>query len=176
MLLMSIKPCFVDSILDGSKRYELRRRSPKAGVGDTVAVYSTAPVMAINAVFTIGSIVEDSVDDLWPIVARECGVSREMYSAYFFGAHKGSAIRIVSPNQLARPISLGELRREVSGFSVPQSFRRLSAGEMRVLRRAAKVGKMKDFERSLTEGIERLAEELHKLTSVDTNGPGPSIR
>lgn len=46
-VILSIKPRFARAIMDGSKRYELRRRIFKNENVDTAYIYATSPVKKI---------------------------------------------------------------------------------------------------------------------------------
>ena len=46
-ILISIRPQFANEILDGSKRYELRRRDGAVSAGDELVIYSSSPTRCI---------------------------------------------------------------------------------------------------------------------------------
>ena len=45
-----------EAIVDGTKRFELRRRLPSIVVGDRIYVYVTRPIRAVCGSFTVANI------------------------------------------------------------------------------------------------------------------------
>lgn len=122
MLLLSIRPKYVDLILSGEKRVELRRRQPKIDNG-LALIYSSSPTMALVASFRIESVVQVPLVLLWQSVRDVAGVSRSEFYAYFHGLQTGVAIWITDVVEFRRPIRLAELRKAWEGFHPPQSYR-----------------------------------------------------
>ena len=58
-VLLSIKPKYVKSIIEGEKRYEFRKTIFKNREINRIYIYSSSPVKKIVASFVIGTILED---------------------------------------------------------------------------------------------------------------------
>lgn len=122
MLLLSIRPKYVDAILAGEKRVELRRRRPRVESG-RVLVYATAPRMELVATFRITGVTRAPLNLLWQSVRDIAGVSRREFDAYFEGMELGYGLHIKDVVRLNRPIPLVDLRSIWAGFHPPQGFR-----------------------------------------------------
>jgi len=92
-ILLSIRPEYVDSILEGSKRFEFRRRRPIRDV-DTVIVYATEPVGRVVAQFSVKDIVHLPLAELWRKTRRYAGISEATFIQYFDGLDSGYAYTI----------------------------------------------------------------------------------
>ncbi len=71
-VLLSIKPEFVEKILDGTKKFEFRKGIFKNPDVKSVVIYSTMPVGMIVAEFDIADVIEDKPSNVWkkPAVMR----------------------------------------------------------------------------------------------------------
>lgn len=133
MLLLSIRPEYVDRILAGEKLVELRRRRPRCTAGDCIAIYCSAPRMELVAVVGVNEVRVKSPESLWREVRTFSGVSRSTYRDYFEGADRAVGIMISGVQRLREPIPLNELRTEWPGFHPPQGFRYLTATQIAFL-------------------------------------------
>ncbi len=122
VLLLSVRPTFVERILAGTKTAELRRVRPTARVGQEVLIYSSAPKMALLASAVVESIESGSLESMWRRVRTAAGVSRAEYLEYFEGAEVAAAIRLSDVTAFDKPMSLSELRERWPWFRPPQSY------------------------------------------------------
>ncbi len=129
VLLLSIRPRFIDGILDGTKTIELRRTLPRVQPGDSVLVYATSPVKAIVGGFAIEDLVQASPAGLWDTVKHLAGITRLEYDDYFNGAAVGYGIKVAGPWRMPNPISLSTLRARRPSFRPPQSYAYLTADD-----------------------------------------------
>ncbi len=121
-VLLSIKPEFVEKILDGSKRFEFRKNVFKNKNVKSIVVYSTMPVGKVVAEFDIEHILMDAPDTVWEKTADFSGISRSFFDEYFTGRDRAVAIGIGEVRQYERPMDLTELG---IGSTAPQSYRYL---------------------------------------------------
>lgn len=126
VLFLSIHPEFVSAIAQGVKTVELRRQVPRCKPGDWIAIYSSSPVMRLEAVAKITSITVSSPKSVWEQWSNKCGVSKLVFDNYFLDARRAVAIELNSYRSLPSPISLVELRARWQGFNPPQGFRYLT--------------------------------------------------
>lgn len=117
-VLLSIKPEFVEKILDGTKKYEFRKSLFKRKDVSTVIIYSSYPVKKVVGEFRIKKILSEDVDLLWNMTAESAGISKSCYDSYF--QHK----------KIANAIEIGKLvvyktPKKLSDYNImcaPQSF------------------------------------------------------
>lgn len=119
--LMSIHPDYVEKILAGEKRIELRRRRPGFKPGDLVLVYATSPVRQLAGAFAVERIVSMSVSAMWRKFRPVLGVCRDAYDAYFREREMAHGIAIHEAWSSPQ-MDLKELRRRFRGFVPPQSY------------------------------------------------------
>lgn len=117
-VLLSIKPEFANSILDGDKLFEFRKQNFKQKV-ETVLIYATKPIGMVIGEFDILEIIEDHPKDLWEMTEAGAGISREFFDDYYSSHNKAFAIRVKNPRRYDEPLNLADVNR--SGIA-PQSF------------------------------------------------------
>lgn len=123
MLLLSIRPTYVDAILNGSKRIEFRRRVPRqAAIGSELAIYASSPVCALVCVARIASIVESNPTRIWQSYSSVGGISKADFWHYFIGTNRAAGIILTDVRRLCRPVCLRDLRERWVGFHPPQQF------------------------------------------------------
>ncbi len=122
VLLLSIRPKFTDSILDGTKTIELRRTRPQVEPGDSVLIYASSPVKSIVGGFVVEELIQASPAGLWDRVKHTAGITQPEYDDYFNGAAVGYGIGVAGPWRLPDPIRLETLRARRPSFRPPQSY------------------------------------------------------
>tara|TARA_Y100000310_G_C20302535_1_gene632489 strand:+ start:117 stop:566 length:450 start_codon:yes stop_codon:yes gene_type:complete len=129
MILLSIYPDHVKSIIDGIKKYEFRKISlmKKASKQKFIIVYETKPINSIRLVLKIGEVVKDKVNNLWNNFGENSGISKEYFFNYYGATRRipsgrGIAIEIKDIIKLKRPISLESIRKDYPNFSPPQNL------------------------------------------------------
>jgi predicted transcriptional regulator len=132
MLFLSIRPRFVDAILAGTKRVELRRRRPAVS-GGRALIYATFPRMELVASFCVAGVVRAPLGLLWQTYGEVASVTRHEFDAYFDGLEFGIAIEIHDVMQFDNPVPIAELRASWSGFHPPQSFCYLDSKQVDML-------------------------------------------
>jgi predicted transcriptional regulator len=118
-VLLSIKPKYAESILNGAKLFEFRRKIFRKRV-DYIYLYSTYPIKKIVGYFKVSAIEEGSPEELWAKFRASSGLSKKDFFEYFKNTNKGYAIRICNAVKLETPINPVEL---MPGFRAPQSFK-----------------------------------------------------
>ncbi len=132
-LLVSVKPHYAGLLLTGAKTVELRRVRPKVGAGCLVLLYASSPTMEMVGTARISSVHSDNLDAIWRLHADQTGVDRSTYDAYFDGRDVAVAITLTDVRPLSRGVPLAELRRRISGFRPPQSFRYMPQSQAAVV-------------------------------------------
>jgi len=116
-ILLSIKPEYVEKILDGTKTYEYRKRLAKLE-SSTILIYSTSPIMKIVAKAEIVNTICAAPSTLWEKTKENGGISRKKYREYFHGCKTAYAY------ELGKIITF-ELPKNLSVYNIslaPQSF------------------------------------------------------
>lgn len=132
-VLLSIKPKYVDLILAGSKRVELRRSWPSNDIG-VMVLYSSAPIQRLVGLAFIDRVEECGFERLWDIAdANGGGVTYEELKAYVAGKKRAFGVmidRVKVANVAVDPKDLFET------FTPPQSFLYLSPFDFQRVMRA----------------------------------------
>ena len=131
MLLLSIRPRFVEMILNGEKTVELRRAHIARDISH-VAMYATRPVKKVVGYFEVAGVERASPRVLWRRHGSAAGLSRREFLDYFEGAELGTALVLGRVVALEAPLELSELGSRVP----PQNFRYLSSTGVRTILRS----------------------------------------
>jgi len=137
IILISIRPCFVEKILSGEKRLEFRR-SWAAEPVDTLVIYSSSPTQKIVAAVNVVGVTEGSPTALWELAKEKGGgVTRQLIYDYFSGKKTGFAIELADILELEHPV---DPKKVFKNFLAPQSFRYIDAKDYRkILQQSWKV-------------------------------------
>lgn len=109
-VLMSLHGEWVAAILNGTKRWEFRRRCSLCP-GMPVWIYVTAPRCEIVGFFTIGEIRRVSAHRPDPDLARPGKVSPARLREHLEGLDRGFAIRVANPRRLRHGVRLSRGQR-----------------------------------------------------------------
>ena len=122
-VLLSIKPEYANRILDGTKRYEFRRRVHCNSRVHTVVIYATKPIGKVIGEFSIKHVHSKSPRQLWKIAKDYSGISKRLFFEYFQGRDVGHAIEVNHVKRYHKPMSIKDFL--PSGFP-PQSYAYIS--------------------------------------------------
>lgn len=129
-IVLSIKPKYADLILAGTKTVEFRRAWAAESV-DTIVLYASAPVQKIVGFVKVSEVVVATPSKLWEFCKkRGGGLTKSELSIYMDGKTKGFAILLGNVKKFDQTVLPS---RVMPGFSPPQSFRYMTAIEVRKL-------------------------------------------
>lgn len=128
-LLFSIRPRYAEQILAGTKTVELRRVRPNVQADCPVLIYASSPVMELVGIAKVRAVHTGSLEAMWSQYGHVSGVDRETFDNYFDGLEQAVVVELYAVERLRRGVPLLELRRRVSGFRPPQSFRYLGPAD-----------------------------------------------
>ncbi|MGQ4833047.1 MAG: ASCH domain-containing protein [Candidatus Asgardarchaeia archaeon] len=124
--LMSIKPKYAKLILEGKKKYELRKKVPYLPPRTRVVIYASGRTKAIVGEFRVGKVIYLPKRELWTLVKNNGGVTEEEFHLYFQGYRYGYAIEILNPKEYRRKVTLNEIREYLGDFRPPVNFMRIT--------------------------------------------------
>lgn len=81
-ILISINSEHVKNIINGSKKFEYRKRIAKQDIS-SIVIYETMPVKRIVAEAEIIDVLILSPDELWKQTKQASGISKEFFDEYF---------------------------------------------------------------------------------------------
>ncbi len=111
VILLSIKPKYGYAILEGRKKFELRKCvNVRILPGDLVIMYFSSPVKAVVGYFKAGRVFLASPEEIRRLIVRfgDVGVDDEDFS-YIDGFRKVMAIEVLEPSR-CREVPLSRLR------------------------------------------------------------------
>lgn len=118
-VLLSIKPKFVEKILNGTKKYEYRKKIFKKSPIVSVLIYSSSPEKRVVGEFIIEEIIEADLESLWEKTKNFSGINIEVFNEYFQNKDFGYAIKIKDVIKYKTPLSL---EKDLNISTPPQSF------------------------------------------------------
>ena len=118
--LLSIKPEFVEEIIEGRKKFEYRKKLFKRSDISSIVVYATKPYGKVVGEFEIGTILEENIDKLWSDTKHLSGISEEFFYEYFKDRDSGFAIQIKRFKEYKKHLELSEFDSTIK--AAPQSF------------------------------------------------------
>ena len=126
--LISLKPKYVQKILSGEKRIEIRRRPVSLAPDTRLWIYSTLPSGSIEAVAEIESVCLSAPCAIWDQFSSEIGISKQEFYSYVSGRKKISAIFLKKIRKIEPAPTLNCLKSKIGEFHPPQFFKHLSSG------------------------------------------------
>jgi predicted transcriptional regulator len=124
-LLLSVRPRFASSILDGTKTAEIRRQRPAVHPGTLVIIYSTKPVGAIVGTARISGISHGNPADMWKQHQACTGIDKAEFDTYLSGAETAFVLLLQNAQRLEPLLTLEQIRAATT-FQPPQSYRYLN--------------------------------------------------
>ena len=117
MILLSIKPIYVEKILNGTKVYEYRKKAWKKHV-DKILIYATAPVMRVVGEAEVAEVLIDEPSIVWKKTKEKSGIDKRFFDQYY--AYRSQAVAYKLKN-VVKYENAKELK-EYGINSAPQSF------------------------------------------------------
>ncbi len=115
--IMSIKPEYVNQIIEGNKKFEFRRSIFKQHI-ESIIVYSSSPVQLLVGEIIFDNVLFLNLEDLWNQTKKDSGISESFFYDYFQGLQQGYAISIKDFIVYEKPLNI----LETYGKKPPQSF------------------------------------------------------
>lgn len=126
VLLISVKPKYLEKILNKSKTVELRKSKPKVAENDIIIFYATTPVKAILGYAYIQNILKGTPEEIWETTHEYNGLTKSEFLSYYNNSSRAYGIKIKDTETLKKSLKLKELKNIIPGFHPPQTYKYLS--------------------------------------------------
>lgn len=121
--IISLKPRYLDLMIDGQKTIELRKRPMRMlGENSRVWIYGILPVGAVRALATVKSVLDLPASIAWKKHGAQIAISEDEYFAYVADSEYVSLIVWEDITLLKDEFSLSELRQNLPFFQPPQFY------------------------------------------------------
>ena len=117
VILMSIKPKYVDKIFNGNKKYEYRKKITKKQI-DKIIVYSSSPIKKIVGELIIKQVLYDKKNIIWKKTNKSGGINKNEYDKYYCNCDYAVAYEIEKTVRYSRPKNLSDYKVKTA----PQSY------------------------------------------------------
>ena len=104
-ILLSINPKHVESILNGTKRYEFRKRACKRRV-EKILIYSTNPIMRVVGEAEVEEILIDAPEIIWKKTEKKSGIDKTFFDQYYEDRDKDIAYKLKNVKKYREPKEL----------------------------------------------------------------------
>lgn len=122
-LVMSIKPQFAESIMNGNKKVEIRRVFSKKWQGSRVSLYASAPISSLIGSATILRVTESKPEEIWEHYNVDLGCTRDDFIEYIDTADEVFAIELNDIQPFTANIPLSQINSLLgSELKAPQSY------------------------------------------------------
>jgi len=125
-ILLSLKPQHAQTIFNGLKTVELRKRRPNIKPGTRIWIYVSLPTGAIKGSAKLFRLESNSPKTIWKKLGGQTGVSKQEFDHYFQNSKIAHALVLKDVRRLTHDLSLKEIKKKVRGFHPPQFFLHLN--------------------------------------------------
>ena len=116
-ILLSINPNHVENILNGTKRYEFRKKACKRHV-DKILIYSTNPIMRVVGEAEVEDVLIDNPEIIWKKTKKKSGIDKTFFDQYYEDRDQAVAYKLKNVIKYEEPKKL----KDYGIRSAPQSF------------------------------------------------------
>ena len=121
-LLLSVRPRYAESIMNGTKLAEIRRQRPGVQPGTPVIIYATQPIAAVVGSARVANVHHGRPADVWTDHHTQMGITRDEFDDYLAGTNTAHVLVLTDAQRLHAPLTLAEMR-ATAGFHPPRSYR-----------------------------------------------------
>lgn len=116
-ILLSINPNHVENILNGTKKYEFRKKACKRQI-DKILIYCTTPIMKVVGEAEVEDILIDNPEVIWKKTETKSGINKSFFDQYYKNREQAVAYKLKNVKKYGEPKEL----RDYGVNSAPQSF------------------------------------------------------
>lgn len=106
LAMIALHPQYWEMYKDGSKVWELRKVNHSPRRVDGLVIYATAPVSRMVGEVDLISLNTGYLDQMWTLVKRGCGITREQYDQYYQDQEIAIAYRLGNVYEYTTPLEL----------------------------------------------------------------------
>lgn len=117
VILLSINPNHVENIMNGTKRYEFRKKACKRHV-DKILIYSTNPIMRVVGEAEVEDVLIDIPEIIWKKTKKKSGINKAFFDQYYEDRKQAVAYKLKNVIKYREPKEL----KDYGISSAPQSF------------------------------------------------------
>lgn len=117
VILLSINPNHVENILNGTKRYEFRKKACKRHV-DKILIYSTNPIMRVVGEAEVEDVLIDNPEIIWKKTKKKSGIDKSFFDQYYEDREQAVAYKLKNVIKYREPKEL----KDYGISNAPQSF------------------------------------------------------
>lgn len=125
VVLLAVKPEYVEAILDGRKTVEFRRR-PFGRPPSHLVLYACSPTMGVLGYCEVEFIDHAAPGTLWRRYGEKGSIEYPDFKEYYSSCPSGIAIGVKGVRMLKQAVALSSLAK---GMTAPQSFRYLTENQ-----------------------------------------------
>jgi len=118
-VIISIKPRYVEKILNKEKIYEFRKIVFKENNIRNIYIYASSPIKKIVAICEFEKIIEGTPEEVWEVCKDYAGISEQEFFSYFNNREKAYSIKLKNIQKLESGFDPYKL---IKNFRPPQSF------------------------------------------------------
>lgn len=116
-ILLSINPNHVVNILNGTKKYEFRKKPCKRQI-DKILIYSTNPIMKVVGEADVEDILIDVPEIIWNKTKEMSGINKLFFDQYYQNRNIAVAYKLKNVKKYKEPKNL----KDFGINTAPQSF------------------------------------------------------
>ncbi|WP_187647751.1 hypothetical protein [Nitrosophilus labii] len=118
-IIISIKPKYVEKILNKEKLYEFRKVIFKEKNIRNIFIYASSPIKKIVAICEFERVIEGTPQKIWEICREYAGITEEEFFSYFSNREKAYSIKLKNIKKLHNYFDPYQY---LENFRPPQSF------------------------------------------------------
>ena len=116
-IVISINPVHVDNIINGSKKFEYRKKAAKRDI-NKIIIYETTPIKRVVAEVEIIDVLIMPPEELWNETKEKSGISKGFFDEYFKNRTVAYAYKLGKVKTYKEPKKLEDFGLKFA----PQSF------------------------------------------------------
>ena len=123
LMFISIKPKYLELILEGSKTIELRKCKPSSFFDSYIILYATNPEKKVVGICELVEIIETTPEEMWISHSDQLGINKNEFFTYYSGSNTAIGLKIKNVIRIDKYLSLETIKNIEPSFSPPQTYK-----------------------------------------------------
>ncbi len=123
VMFISIKPKYLELILEGSKTIELRKCKPSSFFDSYMILYATNPEKKVVGICELEEVIETTPKNMWASHSNHLGINKNEFFSYYSGTNIAIGLKIKNVIRIDKFLSLESIKAVEPGFSPPQTYK-----------------------------------------------------